>query len=95
MEHYGGWKWWKKDTPDMEQVLLEIVDIWHFGMSCLLQNERDQERLASNIASSWKERRSDLSFREIVEALAAEAETAGGVILPGTAGGKPQEGKVM
>ena len=41
-------------------------------MSCLLQNEIDQESLASNIASSWKEQRSDSSFREIVEALAAE-----------------------
>ena len=32
MEHYGGWKWWKKDYPDMEQVLLEIVDIWHLSL---------------------------------------------------------------
>ena len=33
MDHVG-YKWWKKQTPDMEQVRLEVVDIWHFG--CLL-----------------------------------------------------------
>ena len=71
MDHYG-YKWWKYQEPDEAQVQLEIIDIWHFGMSCLLQNERDQESLASTIASSWKEQRSDSTFREIVEALAAE-----------------------
>jgi len=71
MDHYG-YKWWKHQEPDEAQVQLEIVDIWHFGMSCLLQNERDQENLASKIASSWKEQRSESNFRDIVETLAAE-----------------------
>ena len=71
MDHYG-YKWWKHQEPDEAQVQLEIVDIWHFGMSCLLQNERDQENLALKIASSWKEQRSESNFRDIVEALAAE-----------------------
>ena len=71
MDHYG-YKWWKHQEPDEAQVQLEIVDIWHFGMSCLLQNEIDQENLASKIASSWKEQRSESTFRDIVEALAAE-----------------------
>ena len=35
MDHYG-WKWWKKQTPDLEQVKLELIDIWHFGLSYLL-----------------------------------------------------------
>ena len=35
MDHVG-YKWWKKQTPDMEQVRLEVVDIWHFGLSALL-----------------------------------------------------------
>ena len=30
MDHVS-YKWWKKQTPDMEQVRLEVVDIWHFG----------------------------------------------------------------
>ena len=36
-----------------------------------------------------------LHDRVVVEALEAEAKTAGGVILPDTAQEKPQEGKVM
>lgn len=32
IDHYG-WKWWKAQTPDLEQVKLELVDIWHFGLS--------------------------------------------------------------
>lgn len=35
MDHYG-WKWWKKQTPDRDQVCMELVDIWHFGLSILL-----------------------------------------------------------
>ena len=36
LDHYG-WKWWKHQRPDLEQVKLEIVDIWHFGMSDMLR----------------------------------------------------------
>ena len=35
VEHYG-YKWWKKQTPEMGQVQLEVVDIWHFGLSMLI-----------------------------------------------------------
>lgn len=35
IDHYG-YKWWKKQTPDMEQVRLEIVDILHFVLSIYL-----------------------------------------------------------
>ena len=36
VEHYG-YKWWKKQEPDMEQVRLEVIDIWHFGLSALFR----------------------------------------------------------
>ncbi|MBY6189413.1 dUTP diphosphatase [Microbulbifer agarilyticus] len=36
LDHYG-WKWWKKQEPEIEQVKLELVDIWHFGLSLELQ----------------------------------------------------------
>lgn len=36
MDHYG-WKWWKNQVHDKEQVKLEIVDIWHFVISWWLQ----------------------------------------------------------
>lgn len=37
MDHVG-WKWWKKQNIDLPQVQLEVVDIWHFGLSDLIQN---------------------------------------------------------
>ena len=36
MDHYG-WKRWKKQSPDHEQVKLELIDIWHFGLSDLIE----------------------------------------------------------
>ncbi len=44
LDHYG-WKWWKKQTPDIEQVQLELVDIWHFGLSLLLLRDGDRDDL--------------------------------------------------
>ena len=72
MDHYG-YKWWKFQKPDTAQVQLEVVDIWHFGMSCMLQNETDKGVLASRIASSWNEEKTvGTDFRTVVEALASE-----------------------
>ena len=36
LDHFG-WKWWKLQRPDLDQVKLEIVDIWHFGLSDLMR----------------------------------------------------------
>ena len=52
MDHVG-YKWWKKQTPDMEQVRLEVVDIWHFGMSALFRGDTDLEVLAQQIAADF------------------------------------------
>lgn len=35
IDHYG-WKWWKKQEPDIPQVQMELVDIWHFVLSATL-----------------------------------------------------------
>ena len=32
LDHYG-WKWWKKQSPDMVQLRIELIDIWHFILS--------------------------------------------------------------
>ena len=37
MDHYAGWKWWKHGECDAPQALLEIVDIWHFGLSIAIE----------------------------------------------------------
>lgn len=39
--HAQTWKWWKRGSIDRQQVLLELVDILHFGMSVLLQSGID------------------------------------------------------
>jgi hypothetical protein len=36
LEHLGTWKWWKKGSPDFPQANMELVDIWHFGLSWYL-----------------------------------------------------------
>lgn len=49
LDHYG-YKWWKKQTPDMPHVQLEVIDIWHFGLSALLSAQAassDEARIAA------------------------------------------------
>lgn len=48
LDHYG-WKWWKKQSPDTEQVALELIDIWHFGLSILLQSGTKPEIIITQI----------------------------------------------
>ena len=48
IEHYG-YKWWKKQEPDIEQVRLEVIDIWHFGMSALFGDDQTIEQIADGI----------------------------------------------
>ncbi len=46
MEHYG-WKWWKAQEHDIEQIRLELIDIWHFGLSAELVVQRGNHDLAA------------------------------------------------
>lgn len=39
MDHVG-WKWWKAQDIDYPQMKLELVDIWHFGLSEALISDR-------------------------------------------------------
>ncbi|MEM7469196.1 MAG: dUTP diphosphatase [Pseudomonadota bacterium] len=73
MDHYGGWKWWKASTPDIEQVVLEIVDIWHFGLSMRITPTRDFPMIAAQIAEDWHETHATRSFLAEVEYLANAA----------------------
>ncbi|TNF99699.1 MAG: dUTP diphosphatase [Gammaproteobacteria bacterium] len=50
LDHYG-WKWWKHQQHDMDQVRLEIVDIWHFAMSDLLIKGESVGHVAEHIAN--------------------------------------------
>lgn len=66
MDHYG-WKWWKKQTPDVDQVKLELVDIWHFGLSiCLLQSD-NHGQLAQSLAAEFGDGAQSGDFRALLE----------------------------
>lgn len=75
MDHYGGWKWWKHSTPDYPQVLLEIVDIWHFGLSLRIDPQHDYERGAERIVAEWLTAEPAGEFLGEVERLATAALT--------------------
>ena len=73
MEHYGGWKWWKKGEEDLGQVLLELVDIWHFGLSSVISQQRNIELATKNIFKLWNESNLNEDFYVSVEKLASTA----------------------
>ncbi len=78
LDHFG-WKWWKKQIPDLDQVKLEIVDIWHFGLSDLIRADKLDESVGAAMFAVEKKtakatadlNSSDVAqFRAAVEALA-------------------------
>ena len=70
IDHHG-FKWWKKQSPDMEQVKLEIVDIWHFGMSMLFDGSNSAAEIAAQLAAELNAATLPaMPFREAVEDLA-------------------------
>lgn len=73
MEHYGGWKWWKHARPDFAQVVLEIVDIWHFGLSLRIDASGDYQRIAAAIIEDWTHAPPARPFLQEVERLAFAA----------------------
>lgn len=73
IEHHG-YKWWKKQESDAEQVRLEVIDIWHFGLSALLGAGEPAESIANRVAEEWSAGTpSDLGVLEATEALALHA----------------------
>lgn len=54
LEHYG-WKWWKRQDPNLEQLRIELVDIWHFLLShYLVQAAGDCAQAARLVARDWR-----------------------------------------
>ncbi|MDO3386575.1 dUTP diphosphatase [Gilvimarinus sp. SDUM040013] len=70
MDHYG-WKWWKHQTPDTEQVALELVDIWHFGLSILLEGGASPDAIADQVARELVINTDQTDLRLDVEAFTA------------------------
>ena len=69
LDHYG-WKWWKHQQPDMDQVKLEIVDIWHFAMSDLLIKGDSTPAVADQIEQELSQPATANDIREAIETLA-------------------------
>ncbi len=74
LDHFG-WKWWKHQATDLAQVKLEVVDIWHFGLSELI---RDGSIRSGNVdreivaAFARFDPAAGARFRDAVEALAEQ-----------------------
>ncbi len=75
MDHYG-WKWWKKQSPDRDQVVLELIDIWHFGLSSLLQREQDEEKIAASLEAAMVADVPEQNFCRDVEVFAQQTLTS-------------------
>ncbi len=69
LDHYG-WKWWKHQQPDLEQVHLELVDILHFAMSDYLLREDDIEAVAARIEAELSSPAEGDDLRAAIEAMA-------------------------
>lgn len=70
IEHYG-YKWWKKQEPDLPQVQLEVIDIWHFGLSALFVPGKSIEAIADEIEVELTAHEpSGAGVREATESLA-------------------------
>ena len=70
LDHYG-WKWWKHQQPDMEQVHLELIDIFHFGLSARLVSGQDVSEIADEVAQDLQNAQTEKSFAETIEQMVA------------------------
>ena len=70
IDHYG-YKWWKKQVPDLPQAQLEVIDIWHFGLSALFGDGKSVETIADEILADLASHSpSGAGVREATETLA-------------------------
>jgi dimeric dUTPase (all-alpha-NTP-PPase superfamily) len=74
MDH-AGYKWWKHADPDREQIQLEVVDIWHFGMSAMICDSGSLDDLAAQIAEDLAATPIESSILEATESLAQSCIT--------------------
>lgn len=71
LEHFG-FKWWKKQTPDMAQVQLELVDIWHFMLSHYLEQSDSLESLADLLSPSELHKSNSDDLRALIDTFVGE-----------------------
>ena len=73
LDHFG-WKWWKKQTPDLDQVKLELVDIWHFALSEMIRTNTLTDDLGPGLSAIELTQTPDAeAFRLAIETLAQDS----------------------
>jgi len=74
LDHHG-WKWWKHQEIDIPQVQLELVDIFHFGLSLRLISEDSIEEITEKLAQELSLQTTESDFKKALENLASAAVT--------------------
>jgi dimeric dUTPase (all-alpha-NTP-PPase superfamily) len=72
LDHHG-WKWWKHQEIDVPQVQLELVDIFHFGLSLRLMTGQAVESIADELAEQLSQGTKESDFKIALESLASAA----------------------
>jgi len=72
LDHHG-WKWWKHQEIDVPQVQLELVDIFHFGLSLRLMTGATVESITNELAQELSQTTAETDFKIALENLASAA----------------------
>ncbi|REL30794.1 dUTP diphosphatase [Thalassotalea euphylliae] len=72
LDHHG-WKWWKHQEIDVPQVQLELVDIFHFGLSLRLMTGASVDDIASSLTNELATDSEETDFKLALEQLASAA----------------------
>ncbi len=72
LDHHG-WKWWKHQEIDIAQVQLELVDIFHFGLSLRLMTGATVESITDTLAVELTQSSGEKDFKIALENLASTA----------------------
>lgn len=74
LDHVG-WKWWKKQEPNLPQARIELVDIWHFALSMMLLENEPVETTYNRLADFAKRKGLGVPLHETIDALVETAAT--------------------
>lgn len=74
LDHHG-WKWWKHQEIDVAQVQLELVDIFHFGLSLRLLEDESVDLISEDLAKELHQGTGENDFKIALENLASAAVT--------------------
>lgn len=72
LDHHG-WKWWKHQEIDVAQVQLELVDIFHFGLSLRLMNGANVDDISNELSAELLQTTDETDFKIALENLASSA----------------------